>query len=145
MIDWLKSLFEADTGKTVSTEEQVRLAAVALLYEVMRADGEHKPEEIDTLIARLAQRWQLDAERARQLLDEARLHAEQAVDYHSLVTLLREHYEAPQRAELVTDMWAIAHADGHIDPLEEFTIRKVADLLYVPHATFIYGKLHGGD
>jgi uncharacterized tellurite resistance protein B-like protein len=30
-------------------------------------------------------------------------------------------------------MWIIAKADGVIDPMEEFVIRKVADLLYVSH------------
>ncbi len=144
MIDWFKSLFQKHPEQqSVSVTQQVRIAAVALMYEVMRADSEHKQEEIDALVAKLMQRWQLDDDSARALLDAARTQAEQAVDYHKLVTLLREHYNAEQRAALVLDMWNIAHADGVIDPMEEFIIRKVADLLYVPHSTFIYGKLHG--
>jgi uncharacterized tellurite resistance protein B-like protein len=46
---------------------------------------------------------------------------------------------------LIIDMWAIAKADGVIDPMEEFVIRKVADLLYVSHSDFIYGKVHGKE
>jgi len=49
---------------------------------------------------------------------------------------------AEQRKELIVDMWIIAKADGVIDPMEEFVIRKVADLLYVSHSDFIYGKVH---
>jgi uncharacterized tellurite resistance protein B-like protein len=39
-------------------------------------------------------------------------------------------------------MWIIAKADGVSDPMEEFVIRKVADLLYVSHSDFICGKVH---
>ena len=38
-------------------------------------------------------------------------------------------------------MWQVAHADGHIDPMEDAVIRKVAELLYVDHSEFIRAKL----
>jgi uncharacterized tellurite resistance protein B-like protein len=147
MIDWFKSLFnkndDADNAK--SAEEKVRLSAVALMYEVMRADGEHKSDELEALIKKLALRWQLDANEAKTLLSSAGEQVEKAVDYHQLVSALREAYSAEQRKELIVDMWIIAKADGVIDPMEEFVIRKVADLLYVSHSDFIYGKVHGEE
>jgi uncharacterized tellurite resistance protein B-like protein len=147
MIDWFKSLFnkndDADNAK--SAEEKVRLSAVALMYEVMRADGEHKSDELEALVKKLALRWQLDANEAKTLLSSAGEQVEQAVDYHQLVSALREAYSAEQRKELIVDMWIIAKADGVIDPMEEFVIRKVADLLYVSHSDFIYGKVHGEE
>lgn len=147
MIDWFKSLFnkddDADNAKTA--EEKVRLSAVALMYEVMRADGEHKTDELEALVKKLALRWQLDTTEAQTLLASAGEQVEQAVDYHQLVSALREAYSAEQRKELIADMWSIAKADGVIDPTEEFVIRKVADLLYVSHSDFIYGKIHGDN
>lgn len=143
MIDWFKSLFNQndDTDNLKTAEQKVRLSAVALMYEVMRADGEHKTDELDALIKKLALRWQLDASEAKTLLTSASEQVEQAVDYHQLVSALREAYSAEQRKELIIDMWAIAKADDVIDPMEEFVIRKVADLLYVSHSDFIYGKV----
>jgi uncharacterized tellurite resistance protein B-like protein len=38
-------------------------------------------------------------------------------------------------------LWAIAYADGTLHLYEEHLIRKIADLLYVPHAAFIAAKL----
>lgn len=144
MIDWFKSLFNKndDTDIAKTAEQKVRLSAVALMYEVMRADGEHKTDELEALVKKLALRWQLDANEAKTLLTSAGEQVEQAVDYHQLVSALRDAYSAEQRKELIVDMWAIAKSDGAIDPNEEFVIRKVADLLYVSHSDFIYGKVH---
>ena len=38
-------------------------------------------------------------------------------------------------------MFAIAYADESLAPLEESTIRQIADLLYVPHSQYIKTKL----
>lgn len=141
MKDWLRKFFTQTEEDSPSPAEQSRIAAVALLYEVIRADGEHKGEELDALAEKLVRRWQLEGDAARQLIKDARQHAEDAVDYHQLVMRLREHYSAAERTALIADMWEIAMADGEIDRLEEYVIRKVADLLYVSHSDFIRGKL----
>jgi len=38
-------------------------------------------------------------------------------------------------------LWQVAFADGHLDPYEEALVRKIADLIYVPHRDFIQSKL----
>ena len=38
---------------------------------------------------------------------------------------------------LIEQLWDIAYADGVIDKYEEAAIRKVSELLYVPHSDFI--------
>ena len=143
MIEWFKSFFSGQPDvHAPAPENPARLAAVALMYEVMHADGDHDESEMKALISKMEQRWQLTEHAARALLAKASERAEQAVDYHQLVQALKHHFSAEQRTELVADMWSIAHADGHIDPHEEYVIRKVADLLYVSHSDFIRGKLH---
>jgi uncharacterized tellurite resistance protein B-like protein len=37
-------------------------------------------------------------------------------------------------------LWRVALSDVHIDKYEEGLIRKVADLLFVPHVDFIQAK-----
>lgn len=141
MRNWLSRLLGGPDAAAAPTDDDARVAAVALLYEVMRADSEQRPEELDALCRRLLERWQLQDADARELVRRARDRAENAVDYHELVRVLREHFDADARAALIDDMWNIAMADGEIDPLEEYVIRKVADLLYVSHHDFIRGKL----
>ena len=38
-------------------------------------------------------------------------------------------------------MWEIAYADGKLDKYEEHYLRKVSELLYIPHSQFIQQKL----
>ena len=38
-------------------------------------------------------------------------------------------------------LWDIAYADGRIDKYEDYTIRKISDLLYVKHSDFMKAKL----
>ena len=45
------------------------------------------------------------------------------------------------KVQLITSLWKVAYADGDLDKYEEHLIRRVADLLYVPHDAFIRAKL----
>ena len=137
---WLTRLLR-QPERQISEWIDARLAAAALLYEVARADGRFDPTETRALLARLMTRWQVPEQAAGDLLDQAGDTAESVVDLHPLVHSLRQHWGQPERIRLVHDMWAVAHADGHVDPLEEHVIRRVADLLHVPHSEFIRGKL----
>jgi uncharacterized tellurite resistance protein B-like protein len=38
-------------------------------------------------------------------------------------------------------LWRLAWADGRVDPQEEALIRRLADLLFVPHGVFVQEKL----
>ena len=38
-------------------------------------------------------------------------------------------------------LWRVTCADGHVDKYEEYLVRKIADLLYVPHREYIRMKL----
>lgn len=46
-----------------------------------------------------------------------------------------------EKARLVELMWQVSFTDDHMDKYEEHLIRRVADLLYVPHRQFITAKL----
>ncbi len=44
------------------------------------------------------------------------------------------------KVTLIEHMWRVAYADRTIHKYEDHLIRKIADLLYVPHAEFIAAK-----
>ena len=46
-----------------------------------------------------------------------------------------------QKERLIEHLWEVAYADGELHPYEEHLVRKIADLLYVPHDAFIAAKL----
>lgn len=140
MRQFLEKLFGQATEPGAS-EDDFHRAALALLYEVARADGHVDDDEQRQLLSALARRWELDAESLDQLMDEVRAQAEQATDLYEHIRLLREHWGPEPRATLIHEMWEVAHADQHADPHEEHLIRRVANLLHVSHGDFIRGKL----
>ena len=139
MIAMLEQLL-GEAAAPDADKQDLQLAAAALLYEVARADGQIDEDELDTLLDRLEQRWQLPRSQIKEKLQQAEHAAETATDYFQFTRSLRSHWSAEQRLELIVDMWAVAHADGETHPHEEYVIRKVADLLYVAHSDFIRAR-----
>lgn len=142
MHPFLKALFSPHNDVEKPVEPQaLRLAAAILLFETIRADGTLDDSKTQALIGLLQRRWQLDADAAIAFHESLQSKAENAADLHQFTRLLRDNWDYAQRVELITNMWMLAYSDQHLDPQEEYTIRKVADLLYVDHADFIRGKI----
>ena len=75
------------------------------------------------------------------------LSEDQEVDstsFYPFTKLINDHYDYPERVNVIKLMWKVAYADGTIDKYEDYIIRKVADLLYVSHSDFIQAKLSAG-
>lgn len=119
----------------------LELATAALLCEVVRADYQHDPRELDALRAMLLRHFSLDEGAVDELMALAQQEVEEAVDHYQFVSLIKERYGYEQRAQLIRLMWQLAYADGELSPLEEHRIRRLADLLHVGHGDFIRAKL----
>lgn len=118
-----------------------RLAAAILLVECARADFEACPLEQGRAESLMAQAFGLDATAAARLLEQAREAQGQMVSLHGVVAVLNARLEPARRRELIGWLWQLAYADGRLDPQEEGLLRRLADLLHVPHAAFIQEKL----
>ena len=135
----LKSLFETlfsekNEQKQSSTRE---LASAALLVEVARADFEITPEELARLISLLAATFDMSPEDVELVTQQANDQVENAVSLHDFTRVINEHCSPEERSELIGLMWQVAAADGDLSKYEDHLIRRVADLLYVPHQEFI--------
>lgn len=141
MIATLRRLF-ADTGESDEDREHSRhLVAAALLVEVARADDAFDGREEEMMASLLAQNLQIAEDEARALVADAQARVDHATSLYEFTRQVNDHYSPAERCELVADMWRVAYADGNLDKYEEHLIRRIAELLYVPHAQFIRGKL----
>lgn len=119
----------------------LELATAALLCEIVRADYNHDPTEIEALREMLQTRFSLSDEAVSELMQLAEEEAEQAVDHFQFVRLVNGHYGYDDKVALVELMWRLAYVDNALDAHEEHRIRKLADLLFVRHSDFIRSKL----
>jgi len=112
----------------------------ALLLEMAHMDETLKPEEHDAVLRAVHERFELSPEEADGLIDCAEAERLEATDYHQFTSLIKAHFGAAERIALVEQLWRVAYADERLCKHEEYLVRKVADLLHVPHSAFISAK-----
>lgn len=146
MLNAVQQFFEKHIAGAVrrpaaaGAERGYRLATAALLIEMMRADHEVKPGERDAVLLALQRAFSLTGEETEKLVQLAETEARESTSLYDFTRLINDHFTAEQKEHLVELMWHVAFADGEIDKYEEHLVRKVADLIHVPHSGFIRSK-----
>jgi len=138
---WLQKILNTPATEARPPISVDLATAAALLIEVSRADAnidELETREIDKL---LHVHTNLNDQELAELLSTADQAVEQAVSLVDFSRVLVDTLSGEERGAVVDMLWRVAFADGRIDRYEDYYIRKISDLLYVPHARFIQGKL----
>ncbi|MBT1063090.1 TerB family tellurite resistance protein [Bowmanella sp. Y26] len=139
---WLQLRLEpASTSQALGID----LATAVLYVEVARADNQFEESEIQFLTQLLKKEFSVSESQAQALVRDSRQHAEQAADLVSFTRLLNQQYSGTQKVQILENLWQLAYADGHLDSHEEHIIRRIADLLYIPHSQFIQAKIKAQD
>jgi|TARA_B100001540_G_C15464599_1_gene487223 uncharacterized tellurite resistance protein B-like protein len=140
----LKRLREMITGNFVKsvegTEERehaLRLATATLLVEVVRADQEEAVVEEEVVLKQLGNFFDLSKEETSLLVQAAEQEADYAVSLQSFTRELHENLTIKEKHVVIEMLWRVALADSKLDKYEDYLVRKVADLLYVPHQDLI--------
>ncbi|AGP77504.1 hypothetical protein I633_06825 [Alteromonas mediterranea 615] len=119
----------------------MELATAALLSEIVNADNQVTETEREEYEKQLRKHVNVDDDAMALLLKRGQETADDAIDLVHFTQVLNKHCNADERVRVVKSLWSIAYADESLAPLEESTIRQIADLLYVPHSQYIKTKL----
>jgi len=103
-------------------------------------DDKIKPEEQDVILSLIHQNFSLTDDQTTSLIELAEQKRKQAIDYFQFTSLINKEYSLEQKVRLIESLWKIAFIDGVLDMNEEYLVRKIADLLHVPHTPFIMAK-----
>ena len=142
-IDRIKSASQSmgtELADTDVLDDMARVSA-ALLVEVARADHQLEATEVNSITAALQQSSSLEKSEISDIVNSALLEADSAISLHEHIRLVNDHFDQQQKRLLIEQMWRVAAADGDIDHYEDYTIRKVSDLIHVRHSEFIKAKL----
>jgi len=147
MIAKLKAFLENElkpnpkTDSPQQAEHKLQQACAILLLEIAKADYQETDDEKEQIKDILKSEFALSDVKLSELLS---LSEEQGADVTSMypfTSLINEHYEYPEKVNLLRLMWRVAYADGDLSKYEDHLIRKVAELLYIAHSDFIQAKL----
>jgi uncharacterized tellurite resistance protein B-like protein len=140
MIGKLKNILMGDKAFSANAENQEdrqQLALASLLVEMARADFDETHDEHSLIIDLLASHYDLSSAEALELLNKARAANDKAVCLFDFTRSLHKSLDAEQKKDVIRLLWQVANADDQLDKYEDFLVRKVADLLYVPHSDVV--------
>jgi uncharacterized tellurite resistance protein B-like protein len=144
MLNRIQTFFDEylATGSRIADDPDAsaRCAAAALLLEMAHMDNTMTPVEQTAIFNAVRESFELSPEQTEELIACAHEEREEATDYHQFTSLITANFDAAQRANLIERLWAVAYADQVLCKHEEYLVRKVANLLHVPHSTFIAAK-----
>jgi uncharacterized tellurite resistance protein B-like protein len=144
MLDAIRDFFDKHMGVPASPEtgrHSIEIATAALLVEVVRMDGDIDPAERTAVLNAVHASFGLSGPEADALIRLAEEEARQAADLYQFTSLLNRTFSAQQKEQVIEHLWRVAFADAQLSAWEQHLVRKVADLLYVPHGAYIAAKL----
>lgn len=149
MLNAIKSLLNPQTDDNATLAKQVqnspKLAAAALMVEVMTADYDQDIAEVETLKSLLKNQFKLTDDAAETLFHDAVKAHEDATDYFAFTSEINRQYSMTEKIQLIEALWQMAAADDAIQAVEQHVIRRIASLLHVAHNDFIAAKLKVSD
>ncbi|WOX04811.1 tellurite resistance TerB family protein [Microbulbifer pacificus] len=148
MLHQIRKLFDQiGRGDSVEVhpEKDVRMISAALMAEIATADHKVDERERQVLVRLLMDHYQLDSETAEELMQRALLERHEATSLYEFTQTVNDNFSERDKYLLVKQMWQVAFADGEIDAFEEHLIRRVAELIYLPHGLFTRARAEARD
>ncbi len=144
MLKAIKMFFEQNISIELAVDNQdhqLKLATAALLVEMMHQDEQVLETEQQAVRQALKENFTLSDEESTELCHLAQQELKNATDYYQFTKLIAEHFSQQQKIKVIELLWQVAYADNHLDAYEDHMVRRIADLIYVPHQDFIQTKL----
>ena len=143
MFERLKTLLQQfpSTSIDIDPAQTAPMAAAMLLLEVAWADQNITDAEVDAARDAVQAMFKLTNEQVQSLVDRAKSEHDTAISMYPFTRAVNEALSMDEKRQLILLLWRLAGSDSNIDVHEEYTIRRIADLLYVSHDDFIAAKL----
>jgi len=138
---WISRIVVEKPDTNLESVADIERVSAALLVEIARADHELDDAESESIRSALKQSSSLPDAEIDAIVGDAIVDADSTLSLHEHIRLVNEHFDRANKLKLVEQMWRVAVADGNVDRYEDYTIRKLSDLIYVRHSEFIQAKL----
>ena len=121
----------AEEPRSSYERDDPRVAAAALFFHVIDADGIVEPVELDKVKELLERRYGVDGAELQKLIDAGQQAEDESIDFYAFTSVLKRHLDAEQRVQFIELLWELVYADGVRQELEDNVVWRVAELLGV--------------
>ena len=118
---------KAPTSERTNPEQ---VAAAALLFTVMDADGVRHENEIARLSLLLSERFGIEGDALESLMKRGEQAERESVDLFQFTSVLVKLDES-ERLSLIELVWEVVYADNEVHELEDNLVWRIAELIGV--------------
>ena len=133
MLDQIRTFLRELKGDTPTEAggNDADVAAVALFFHVIGADGVIDEVESDKLRTLIAQEYDVNGTEMQKLIEAGQQADREAVDLYQFTSVLNRSLEPEAKVHFIELLWNLAYADGHRHELEDHVVWRIADLMGV--------------
>ena len=117
--------------------DQLQIATCILLIEVSKSDDDFDIKEQDKIKDLVKKKFNIPQDKIDNIFMHCNKEHDSMTSLYDWTEVVNKECSYEQKCMIIGYMWDIAFTDSKIDKYEDFTIRKVADLIYVKHKDFI--------
>lgn len=124
------ALLDRIAGHEVSDDKitPLQLAATALMFAVMDADGYRDSAELTALETTLASYFRIEGDALQELVWKGEAAEAEAVDHYQFTSVLVKLPEE-ERLHLLELLFEVTYADGELHELEDNMVWRIAELM----------------
>jgi uncharacterized tellurite resistance protein B-like protein len=131
LLEFLGDLPGSKSGRKKLAADDPKVAAAALMFHVMDADGDRREAESERLKALLAEAYGLSGRKLDEIMRAGEEADQEAIDLYAFTSVLKRSLTREGCVEFVKIMWEIVYADGELHELEDNVVWRVAELIGV--------------
>lgn len=131
MMRFFEKLVAVKVEDDHASDENLRLAATALMFRAHLVDGEADPSELAMIRRIVEDEFGLTADEVEQLLTDAKASADAAADLYGWIRLINSNYSHDEKCFLMEKLWQVILADGIIEDHEASLMRRISGLIFI--------------
>ena len=119
------------------TNHTLQLATCILLIEVSKSDDDFDTDEQEKIKKLIQAKFDLNIEELNYIYSLSNDNHKNMTSLFEWTDIINKECSYEEKLIIIGYMWDIAFTDSKIDKYEDYTIRKVSELIYVKHKDFI--------
>ncbi|TKT82934.1 TerB family tellurite resistance protein [Aquamicrobium sp. LC103] len=131
LMSFLKELPGVGDADQVPGADDPRVAAAALMFHVIDADGVREDAERKKLRQVLADAYSVSGSELEGIITAAEKAEREAVDLFAFTSVLNRQLDGNAKIEFIGILWEMVYADGESHELEDNIVWRVAELIGV--------------
>lgn len=136
----LERLFSKSKAASVDQTDsnlKLQLATCILLIEVSKSDDDFDADEKEKIKKLIQGKFNLSTEELDHIFSISNDKSDKMTSLFEWTDIINKECSYEEKLIIIGYMWDIAFTDSKIDKYEDYTIRKVSELIYVKHKDFI--------